>query len=563
MADQFTFETSNDSQDMSNYYKSKQFMFINDTNNANYGGTNQVTFDLTGFFNQDKFINPSEMVLVIPIISVMSCNADLSGNINDYCLSFKNGYHQLISSITVDYNGLIVQQQTTNINQYISFKRLTEMNLEKLHSEGSLYGFYPDTPLSWSYNEGISDVKGNGLRNNDNSAQHYIDVTKKYSGQTFNNGMLERQKNTCFNYDIFNGLRSESNILQELKNHTKLVIPTTVANSYQVYYTTACIKLAHISSFFENMPMTKGFMCKLTINLNLGSLKITTNGSSTVAPTKMYLKGSDINFNNGTCPLMVSPIGKGLNPGKSSEVVISCSVAKVNNSVGSNSHGNLGISNHTLNSCRVYAPIIDLTPEKRDFYESNNREKLIIWEDYYYTQLTQIPPSSTINYNVSNSIMGLKGILVIPMLSSKKHGISTDNTASPFSPCLSPFTGEPGNTSPLCIQDFNIQISGENVLNQGIKYNFELFQSQLHVVNAINGNLSKAFSQNLITLDSFEGGIHRYYYLDLSRRNNDDLSGKSLTLCGINNNLVDIDLFIYVVYNKKGILDCVSGLLKM
>ena len=51
--------------------------------------------------------------------------------------------------------------------------------------------------------------------------------------------------------------------------------------------------------------------------------------------------------------------------------------------------------------------------------------------------------------------------------------------------------------------------------------------------------------------------------LDLSRRNNDDLSGKSLTLCGINNNLVDIDLFIYVIYNKKGILDCVSGLLKM
>jgi hypothetical protein len=65
--------------------------------------------------------------------------------------------------------------------------------------------------------------------------------------------------------------------------------------------------------------------------------------------------------------------------------------------------------------------------------------------------------------------------------------------------------------------------------------------------------LSKAFSQNLISLDSFEDGIHRYYYLDLSRRNNDDLSGKSLRLCGINNNLVDIDLFNYVIYNKIGI----------
>lgn len=563
MADQFTFETSNDAQDMSNYYKSKQYMFINDSNNSNYGGSNQVTFDLTGFFNQDKFINPSEMVLVIPIVSVMSCNADLTGLNNDYCLSFKNGYHQLISSITVDYNGVTVQQQTANINQYVSFKRLTEMNLDKMYNEGGLYGYYADSPLSWSYNEGAYDSEGNGLRNNDNEAQHYINVKDNYKGESFNKGMLERQKYTSFNVDVFKGLRNESNILQELKNYTKKVVPGNVNNSYQVYYTTAYIKLAHISSFFENMPMTKGFMCKLTINLNLGSLKITTDGTNTAVPTKMWLLGSDINFPNGTCPLMVSPIGKGLNPGKSSEVVISCSIAKVNNSLGSNSHSNLGIPNHTLNSCRVYAPIIDLTPEKRDYYESNNREKLVIWDDYYYTQLTQIPPSSTINYNVSNSIMGLKGILVIPMVSSKKHGLTTVNTSSPFSPCLSPFTGEPGCTSPLAIQDFNIQLSGENVLNQGIKYNFEIFQSQLHLVNAINGNLSKAFTQNLISLESFEGGIHRYYYLDLSRRNNDDLSGKSITLCGINNNAIDIDLFIYVIYQKKCILDSVSGLIKM
>ena len=181
---------------------------------------------------------------------------------------------------------------------------------------------------------------------------------KKYKGETFNKGMLERQKNTCFNYDVFNGLRSESNILQELKNHTKLVVPSTVNNSYQVYYTTACIKLAHISSFFENMPLTKGFMCKLTINLNLGSLKILTNGTSSVDPTVMYLKGSDINFPSGTCPLMVSTFGKGLNPGpKASEVVISCSIAKVNNTVGANSHGNLGISNHTLKVVE-YMPLL-------------------------------------------------------------------------------------------------------------------------------------------------------------------------------------------------------------
>ena len=69
-------------------------------------------------------------------------------------------------------------------------------------------------------------------------------------------------------------------------------------------------------------------------------------------------------------------------------------------------------------------------------------------------------------------------------MNAKTHGLATsksntgatvvDNTID-FSPLLSPFTGEGGCTSPLCISGFNVQLSGENQLTNFISYDFEMF----------------------------------------------------------------------------------------
>ena len=63
-------------------------------------------------------------------------------------------------------------------------------------------------------------------------------------------------------------------------------------------------------------------------------------------------------------------------------------------------------------------------------------------------------------------------------------------------------------------------------------------------------------------MDSFEN-IHRYYYCDLSRREKDLKAAKSVTLVGLNNNKCSMDLFIYVIYEKNGLIDCETGQLKM
>jgi hypothetical protein len=75
-----------------------------------------------------------------------------------------------------------------------------------------------------------------------------------------------------------------------------------------------------------------------------------------------------------------------------------------------------------------------------------------------------LQPSQTINYNITNSVYGIEGIM-----NAKTHGLATyksnagnnvvDNAIA-FSPLLSPFTGEGGCTSPLGISGFNVQLSG-------------------------------------------------------------------------------------------------------
>jgi hypothetical protein len=57
--------------------------------------------------------------------------------------------------------------------------------------------------------------------------------------------------------------------------------------------------------------------------------------------------------------------------------------------------------------------------------------------------------------------------------------------------------------------------------------------------------------------------IYRYYYVDLSRRAKDDVGIKGITIVGQNNNLLDIDLYCFVIHRKSASLDVETGKLEM
>ena len=559
MSDTYQFEMSSMSQSVDEPFKNKQWNYVNDNNNGNYG-SNSVSFDLSGLYNSQKFVIPNEMVLVIPLVAVLSQDnvAGLAG-VNDFALGMKSGFYNCISSMLIDYDTKTVQQQTNNLNYFVSFKVNSSFSQDDINANSSTLGVFPDTATSWSYKTGAQNAVGNGMCNN-NAVCAFPTLTNAYQGEIGNYGLLSRQLTTSYNINGANGvnaLRSTNNLTSELRSYTNRV-SAGATTDYQVYYITAQVRMKDLSSFFENCPMTRGFYARITLNMNLGSFAITkNNGAQTWA-----LAGNNINFPNGTCPLMISPLAVGtVVNGACTQVVGGLYIGKVTSSLGTVNQSTLNVPSHPLPSCRIYCPMVDLHPEKALKYISENRNKLIVYSDIYPAVITNVGASSSFNYNVTNGLSGIQGILCIPFIASTVNGICTAQ-ASPFSPCVSPFASEPSTTSPLGITQFNVLVGGENALALSLNYNFENFIQQLSSVNSINGGASTGLNSGLIDQIGFEN-IYKYYFVDLSRRSEDDISPKSITLVGQNNNLVAMDIYVYVIYRRSAIIDVETGKLRL
>jgi len=563
MSDQFQFESSGISQMTDEPYRSKQWNYCNDQNQGNYA-SNQVVFDLSSFYNQNKFIAPNEMFLVVPVVSVLSTNQvdGLAGKHNDWSLGYKSGYYNIISSMQIDYNNKTVQQLTPNLNYYVSFKMNSTMSKSSVDTIGSAIGVYPDNPTSWSYangNAGAVGASGNGVRNNlVHLAPVSTDTPYAVNRLAGNDGAFKRRLSTSFSIRAENGatlINSAEQPNSEFMNNTQ------GTDDYQAYYTTMIIRLSDVSDFFASMPLTKGFYARLTLNLNLGSLAINRTGGDDGTKNQLSLSGGSINFPNGTCPLMIQPSTDGQYINTVTQIVCGIYVGKVSSSLGTVNQNSLGVAEHPLHSCRIYAPSIDLQPARALSYIQENRSKYIEWDDVYATRVN-VPNNQTFNYNITNSLAGIHAIVIIPFIASNVHGIS-DAVASPFSPAISPFATEPATTSPLLsISQFNVQLAGENVLANLLNYTFEEFLEQLAPSHALNGGHSLELSSGLIDLVGFQN-IYRYYYVDLSRRAKDDIGAKGITIMGKNDNLVGMDLHCFVVHKKSASLDVETGILEM
>jgi hypothetical protein len=563
MSDQFQFESSGISQMTDEPYRSKQWNYCNDQNQGNYA-SNQVVFDLSSFYNQNKFIAPSEMFLVVPVVSVLSTNAvdGLNAKQNDWSLGYKSGYYNIISSMQIDYNNKTVQQLTPNLNYYVSFKMNSTMSKSSVDTIGSAIGVYPDNPTSWSYANGAAAIVGaygNGVRNN------YIHLAPTNTDQSYggtyirgNDGAFKRRLSTSFAISDDNGSTLINTAAQP---NSEFMNNTQGTDAYQAYYTTMVIRLSDVSDFFASMPLTKGFYARLTLNLNLGSLAINRTGGSQNTRNQLSLVGTNINFPNGTCPLMIQPSTTAQYTDDVNEIICGIYVGRVSSSLGTRNQNTLNVPPHPLNSCRIYAPSIDLQPSRALSYIQENRSKYIEWDDVYATKVNVLQ-NQTFNYNITNSLAGIHAIVIIPFISGTEHGVMTGMT-SPFSPAISPFATEPATTSPLLsISQFNVQLAGENVLANLLNYTFEEFLEQLAPSHAVNGGHSLELSSGLIDLVGFQN-IYRYYYVDLSRRAKDDIGAKGITIMGKNDNIVGMDLFCFVVHKKSASLDVETGILEM
>ena len=282
--DKLVFDLAQEIEGTPNIFVKKDWLNILDNQNGNYGA-NQSVVDTSQLTNSNKYLSYREAYLSVPLLLTLTSTAatfapETAATSCDYAIGLKNWFGQIIHSLTLDYNGTTIIQQTPFVNMWNSFKLMTSLSWSDITTAGATIGFYPDDPLSWSY-EGANSPSGIGVCNNTNFATTVSGLSvngalNKYKSRNGNLGFATRQ--TYINYDpdgssgtgTYTGqltAQYASNLWKSyISNKTDYAAgPPVVAGAYQISVR-ATIYLKHIHSFFQMVPLLKGVYMKMTMN---------------------------------------------------------------------------------------------------------------------------------------------------------------------------------------------------------------------------------------------------------------------------------------------------------
>lgn len=160
--DNLVFEESINTEVSSSEFVDKQWLYVNDNNNGSYSG--QIVLDTTSLSNSGSYINWSEAFISMPLVlqAEGSATAITASNSLDYLMGMKNGFWQILHSMSVEFNNGSIIQQTPFLNVFCSFKNLTSWSHNDIQNWGAICGFAPDTARSWLYN---NNTTANSLLN--------------------------------------------------------------------------------------------------------------------------------------------------------------------------------------------------------------------------------------------------------------------------------------------------------------------------------------------------------------------------------------------------------------
>lgn len=581
--DKLVFDLSQEVEGSPNVFIKKDWLNILDNQNGNYN-SNQSVIDTSQLSNSNKYMSYREAYLVIPMLLTLASQSlatagffapATSATSADYAVGLKSWFGQIIHSLTLDYNGTTIIQQTPYINMWNSFKLITSLSTGDILTMGSTIGFYPDDPLSWSFQGAISS-SGLGVCNNTNFGTTVFGgvvngAFNKFNSAGGNRGFMKRQQ--FINYDVggssgsatFAGQLDGDQVRTLWKSYVSTKINGINAVNQGVFQVsiTAIVYLKHLHSFFQMTPLLKGVFMKATLTLNNTTIDFTTDAAGAGVLTS-YTLNSVSNSVGGVCPLMLAS-GLANNAGAGAFGAGDMNY-RANISVGavcldSALKSTAGVADGTLSrNIYLYVPSYTFNPVFEQAYLSSPI-KTIKYTDVYQYQITNITAKTgQINNLLTNGIANIKSVLLLPFYSATTNLIigaaagALPVYQSPYDPAGT------GMTSPLCLlSNFNIVVSGQNTIYNTERYAFEQFANQLYGTNAVNGGMTDGLTSGLIDQLSFEQG-YCYYYVDVSRMLPVEESvPKSVQVIGQNMSAQAIDIWCFIEYGVDVSIDILTG----
>ena len=568
--DTLVFDMSQVSEGTPNVFVRKDWLSILDNQNQSYQG-NQSVIDTSQLANSNKYMNYREAYLTVPMVITMTSNQAsgfapaTAGTSADFAVGLKNWYGSVIHSLTLDYNGTTIIQQTPLIGLWNTFKLMTSLSYSDILSQGQTIGFYPDTASSFQLlTSNTVDGTTGSVANNRNFST-VMTVSGAFSqGANWNMGLRERQSWWNFDADGLSSLGgvAKSNILSASKLNAlwksyifqKQNSSGSVNGVFQVAIT-GIVYLKHLHSFFERVQLLKGVFMKLTLNLNQSSVSYTSTTSTLVI--------SNLVVNSplgGVNPLMIASQATsngGVSTGSAGTVNMTVSLAVGKTVLNSTQSSLSGVLSSPLGASIILnVPAYSFNPVFESAYLSNPIKKVVYEDVYQYQIVNQIGAGANYNNLITNGIANIKSVLVLPFYSqtSVLGSASCIPIQNPFDPAGG------GTTSPLCLMSqFNIQISGQNAIYNTERYSIDQFCNQLYGQNAVNGGMTDGLTSGLVGRDDFESS-YCYYYVNVGRMLPVEESvPKSVNIIGTNGTLSAIDLYVFVSYGVSVDIDILTG----
>ena len=556
--DKYVFEKSSSEQHMSNtVYESKIWNYINDLNSGQYqnNALSLCQIDLGSIYNSKYFNVPEDAFIAVPVVMVYALSngatpvapSAAGTGCPSAVLAMKAGYYQLVDKVELELDGKIIEQMNPFANVITHIKMLSQMSVSDLQQYGSSIGLpCLDSANSMKY------TAATGLQNNfvfGNSLQ--ANTSAVLNSNCTNDRLTKSVQRVAFS--VTNGTANGFEILtsqsqQDTEGRCSFRILNT---NYGVYYDTAIIRLRDIFDSFNNMPLTKKLQGALRIYFNTGSCSVAQGSAQLVGPITTAFTAAASSFST-TCPFTInqsaSVVGAAF-----TNINAGLFIARAPTTSTGLTGVNLGASNAihpTLNGVRLYYSQVEIKPQRALEYVSANRSKKVTYNTYLTTVVNNVAASSSYSSIIQSGITNIKGVVVVPLISSVTLG--HNQYVSPVDTC-------PGTFAPLSLNQLNLQIGGTNVLNIPLYYSFESFSEQ--IVNWENIVTDFALPVGLMSADYWQN--NRVYYIDASRQVlADENTPRNLVLQFTNNNLVAIDLLVFTIRGDSYILDVETGAIK-
>ena len=163
--DEFAYYNAQNEQKNEFLFQNVQHVWCPDQNSGSYPN-GQVLFDLASLSNSGKYIDFQQSYIVVPLVVTTICAGSTANAVeNAFMTSLKNGYHQLINSMSVEITNAQVVSLTNFSNLDINYKLLTTSSLEDERNFLPSINFHKDTAESIMYS-GVTSLTGIGEYNN-------------------------------------------------------------------------------------------------------------------------------------------------------------------------------------------------------------------------------------------------------------------------------------------------------------------------------------------------------------------------------------------------------------